>query len=90
VESPKYPPPQPGCKLPTHQLAYMSLKLLHELLERTSFRRQADPLKQFAGVPHLPTECRLDVGGVEVATYCLLSERRDHLMLYSTCPQIDN
>ena len=24
VESPKYPPPRPGCKLPTHQLAYMS------------------------------------------------------------------
>jgi hypothetical protein len=24
VESPKYPLPRPGCKLPTHQLAYMS------------------------------------------------------------------
>jgi hypothetical protein len=24
VESPKYLPPRPGCKLPTHHLAYMS------------------------------------------------------------------
>jgi hypothetical protein len=27
VQSPEYSPPRPGCKLPTHQLAYMSRRI---------------------------------------------------------------